>query len=239
MSRTRHIVTILVLITALAIALSLTGCGVPEEDTGGGPQDPEREVVRLAPNEVTEYEGADLSSVDDFRENSIKGPQEVDLETYSLTVAGLVEEPVELTYDEVLEGYDGYEKVVTLNCVEGWSVDILWEGILLEDMFEQAGVTDDATVVIFRCADDYSTSLTLDFIRENDILMAYKMNGVDLPAERGFPFQLVAEDKWGYKWAKWITDIELSDDDMFRGYWESRGYSRTGDLENGPRGEAR
>jgi DMSO/TMAO reductase YedYZ molybdopterin-dependent catalytic subunit len=69
--------------------------------------------------------------------------------------------------------------------------------------------------------------------------MAYKMNGVDLPAERGFPFQLVAEDKWGYKWAKWITEIELSDDEGFRGYWESRGYSRTGDLERGPRGEER
>lgn len=239
MSHTRHIAPVLALVVALVLAISLAGCGTAEEESGGGPQDPEREVERLAPNEVTEYEGKDLSSADDFRENSIKGPQEVDLESYSLTVDGLVDEPMELTYDEVIEGLDSYEKVVTLNCVEGWSVDILWEGILLEDLFEQAGITDDASVVIFRCADDYSTSLTLDFVRENEILMAYKMNGVDLPAERGFPFQLVAEDKWGYKWAKWITDIELSEDETFRGYWESRGYSRTGDLENGPRGEAR
>jgi DMSO/TMAO reductase YedYZ molybdopterin-dependent catalytic subunit len=222
------------------VALALVGCSSGEdEEESSAPKDIEQEVSQLAPGEVTEYEGKDLSSADDFRENSIKGPQEVDLETYSLAVTGLVDEPMELTYDEVVEGYDPYEKIVTLNCVEGWSVDILWRGVLLADMFEAAGVDDDATVVIFRCADDYSTSLTLDYIRDNEILMAYGMNGVELPTERGFPFQLVAEDKWGYKWAKWITEIELSDDEDFEGFWESRGYSNKGDLENGPRGEPR
>ena len=221
------------------VALALAGCTSPDEEESSGPKDVEREASQLAPGEVSEYEGKDLSSADDFRENSIKGPQEVDLETYSLAVTGLVDDPMELSYDEVVEDYDPYEKVVTLNCVEGWSVDILWEGVLLADMFEAAGVQDDATVVIFRCADDYSTSLTLDYIRDNEILMAYGMNGVELPTERGFPFQLVAEDKWGYKWAKWITEIELSDDEDFEGFWESRGYSDTGDLENGPRGEPR
>jgi DMSO/TMAO reductase YedYZ molybdopterin-dependent catalytic subunit len=63
--------------------------------------------------------------------------------------------------------------------------------------------------------------------------MAYKMNEVTMPAERGYPFQLVAESKWGYKWIKWITEIELSDDTDYRGYWESRGYSNTGDRDKG------
>jgi len=61
--------------------------------------------------------------------------------------------------------------------------------------------------------------------------MAYKMNNVTIPEERGFPFQLVAEDKWGYKWIKWITEIELSDDPNYRGYLESRGYSNTGNVD--------
>jgi DMSO/TMAO reductase YedYZ molybdopterin-dependent catalytic subunit len=65
---------------------------------------------------------------------------------------------------------------------------------------------------------------------ENDIIMAYKMNGVKLPAERGFPFHLVAESKMGYKWIKWITEIELSDDEDYRGYWESRGFSNDANL---------
>jgi len=60
--------------------------------------------------------------------------------------------------------------------------------------------------------------------------MANKMNGVVLPPERGFPFQLVAEQKWGYKWIKWITQIELSSDTNYKGFWESRGYNNDGSL---------
>ena len=56
------------------------------------------------------------------------------------------------------------------------------------------------------------------------------MNGVKLPPERGFPFQLVAEDKWGYKWVKWIEQLEVSSDASYRGYWEQRGYSNDGSL---------
>ncbi len=63
--------------------------------------------------------------------------------------------------------------------------------------------------------------------------MAHKMNGVTIPPERGHPFQLVAESKWGYKWIKWITKIELSDDENYKGYWESRGYSNSADLDKG------
>jgi DMSO/TMAO reductase YedYZ molybdopterin-dependent catalytic subunit len=60
--------------------------------------------------------------------------------------------------------------------------------------------------------------------------MAYKMNDVVLPAERGFPFQLVAESEWGYKWVKWITGIEISNNTSYEGYWESRGFSNSGDV---------
>jgi len=66
---------------------------------------------------------------------------------------------------------------------------------------------------------------------DNDILLAYKMNEIILPAVRGFPFQLVAESKWGYKWIKWVTKIELSDDEDYQGFWESRGYNNEGDLD--------
>ena len=84
--------------------------------------------------------------------------------------------------------------------------------------------------MILYAHDGYSTSLPLKDLFERDIIMAYKMNNVTLPAERGFPFQLVAEDKWGYKWIKWIERIELSDNQQYRGYWEQRGYSNNGDL---------
>jgi DMSO/TMAO reductase YedYZ molybdopterin-dependent catalytic subunit len=181
--------------------------------------------------EVREYEGINLSSLNEFRENSIVGPQYIDLETYRLKITGLVENPLEYTYDEVLTDYEKYEKVVELNCVEGWSVKILWEGVLVGDLLEQAGVSPEAKVVIFHAYDGYTTSLPLDYIIDNKILMAYKMNDVVLPPERGAPFQLVAESKWGYKWIKWITEIELSDDENYKGFWERRGYSNEGNLD--------
>ena len=182
--------------------------------------------------EVEDYEGEDLSSIEDFRENSIKGIQYINEEDYLLKVTGLINNPLELTYQEVLDNYQNYDKVVTLNCVEGWSVIILWEGFLVRDIIKEAGVSPDAKVVIFHAHDGYSTSFPIDYIINNDIIMAYKMNGGTIPPERGFPFQLVAESKWGYKWIKWITEIELSDDTNYKGYWESRGYSNEGDLND-------
>jgi len=180
--------------------------------------------------EIREYEGQDLSSINSFRENSIKGPQYLDNETYRLTITGLVNNELEYTYDDVLSNYPSFKKVVTLRCVEGWSVTILWEGIQLKDLIADAEVNPEATTVIFYAYDGYSTSLPLDYIIDNNIMMAYKMNNVTLPPERGFPFQLVAESKWGYKWIKWITAIELSDNEDYRGFWESRGYPNDADL---------
>lgn len=184
----------------------------------------------LKPVEIREYEGQKLSSIYDFRENSIKGPQYIDNENYRLVVTGLVSNTMEYTYDDVIEDHQHYEKVVTLYCVEGWDATILWEGILVKDLLAEAKVEPTAKIVVFHAYDGYSTSLPLDYIIDNDIIIAYEMNGVVLPPERGFPFQLVAESKYGYKWIKWITRIELSDDADYRGYWESRGFSNDADL---------
>jgi len=184
----------------------------------------------LSPVEIREYEGQKLSSIDGFRENSIDGPQFIDNESYRLAITGLVNNEIEYTYGDIIGNHQLFEKVVTLHCIEGWDVTILWEGVLVKDLIEEAGVDSGAKIVIFYAYDGYSTSLPLDYIIHNDILMAYKMNSVVLPPERGFPFQLVAENKYGYKWIKWITEIELSDNVDYKGYWESRGFSNDADL---------
>jgi DMSO/TMAO reductase YedYZ molybdopterin-dependent catalytic subunit len=190
-----------------------------------------RRAPRLKPVEVREYQGQKLSSIDDFRENSIKGPQYVDIKTYRLKITGLVKKPMSYTYDEVIKNFAHASKVVTLNCVEGWSVTILWEGVRLRELIEKAEPLPSARVIIFHAHEGYSTSFPLDYVMKNDILMAYRMNDATIPPERGFPFMLVAESKWGYKWIKWITEIELSDKVNYRGYWESRGYSNQGNLD--------
>lgn len=184
----------------------------------------------LAPVEVRSYNGKDLSSVNDFRENSIAGPQHINITDYRLTITGLTNRTVVYTYDEVLGKYPHYTKVVTLHCVEGWDATILWEGVLVRDLIADAGPDTRANTVIFTAHDGYTTSFPLAYFTDRDILMAYRMNNVTMPAERGYPFQIVAEDKWGYKWIKWIEKIELSNDPSYRGYWEQRGYSNTGNL---------
>jgi len=220
-------VTLAMLLSALLLALG----GCPGDITNGNGET--NGDGSLEPVEVREYQGENLSSVNDFRENSIKGPQYVDIENYQLEITGLVENPASYSYDEVIEGYKHYKKVVTLNCVEGWSVNILWEGVLVSDLLAEAKPLPEAKVVIFHAYDGYTTSLPVDYIMDNDILMAYMMNEIPLPPERGFPFELVAESKWGYKWIKWVTAIELSDDVDYRGYWEDRGFSNTADLDEG------
>ena len=187
--------------------------------------------VVLSGVEINSYQGEKLGSINDFRENSIKGPQHIDKNSYKLEIGGLVSSPTFYTYDDILK-LPNYQKVVTLNCVEGWSVKVLWGGILVKDLFKDLTIKPEAKTVIFYAADGYSTSFPLDYILNNNIIMADKMNGVVLPPERGFPFQLVAEQKWGYKWIKWITKIELSSDTNYKGFWESRGYNNGGDLND-------
>jgi DMSO/TMAO reductase YedYZ molybdopterin-dependent catalytic subunit len=204
----------------LLVLLAVSGC-----------QSTIMEDNNLGEVEIREYEGIDLSSVDAFRENAIKGPQTIDIESYGLSVTGLCQEPKSYTYDEVIDSYTNYKKVSELHCVEGWSVTILWEGVLVRELIEESKPLAEAKVVIFHAYDGYTTSFPIEYIMDNDILLAHKMNGITLPAERGFPFQLAAESKWGYKWIKWVTKIELSDDINYEGFWESRGYSNTGDLD--------
>jgi len=180
--------------------------------------------------EIREYQGEKLSSINDFRENSIKGPQILDKENYTLKITGLIENKKNYTYSYLINNFTNYKKVVTLFCVEGWSTKILWEGVLISDILKDVKPKSDAKIIIFHAYDGYTTSLSLDYIEKNNIIMAYKMNNVTLPPERGFPLQLVAESKWGYKWIKWITEIELSENEYYEGYWESRGYSNNGNL---------
>lgn len=85
-------------------------------------------------------------------------------------------------------------KVVKLDCVEGWDVNIHWRGILVNDLIKEVNPKPDADTVIFYTYDDYSASFPLDYIKNNNILLANKMNNVTIPAEHGFSFPACS---WG------------------------------------------
>jgi DMSO/TMAO reductase YedYZ molybdopterin-dependent catalytic subunit len=178
----------------------------------------------LYPSEIRNYQGEDLSSINNVEEEKINGTQYINATSYMLTVTGLVDRTLSLSYNDILNNYQTYKKVVTIHCVEGWTAKILWEGFLVSDLLKQAGVNPNATTAIFYASDGYSTSLPIDYLSKNNIIIAYKMNNITMPPERGFPFELVAESQYGYKWIKWLTTIEISDNSSYLGFWESRGY---------------
>ncbi|MCC4771707.1 molybdopterin-dependent oxidoreductase [Methanosarcina sp. DH2] len=219
----------LLLIISVAFTVFLTAFS-------GCVSDRERTVIYDNETETLSYQGEQLTPIAQQRNNAIRGTQYIDRESYRLQVDGLVENPRNFTYEEIT-GLPQTSKVIDLNCVEGWSFNAKWTGVEIAEIFEETGVMENATTVIFYSTDGYSTSLDKDYLLENDIILAYKLNDVTLPPERGFPLQLVAEDKYGYKWAKWIVRIELSDS-PYRGYWEERGYNNIADV-GGPAFERR
>ena len=196
--------------------------------SGGVPESP-----ALAEEvEATEFQGVRLTPIKDQNNNALAGTQVIDRDTYILTVDGLVDNPLTLTYDQLLE-YPQESWLMQLHCVEGWDFRAKWTGPQLNSIFNDAGVQPEAKIVIFYTTDapEGYSSLDLDYIRDNNIIIALKLNDITLPTDRGFPFQVVAKEKFGYKWAKWVTRIELSSDTSFRGYWEEAGYNNNADIE--------
>lgn len=184
--------------------------------------------------EAGQFQGTLLTRLADQRNNAIQGTQYIDRDTYRLTVTGLVGRPLNLTYGDLL-ALPAYSEIVYMPCVEGWGFTAKWTGFRITDLLKMAELSPDATYVLFRSADGYSSGLPLSYIVARDTLMAYGINDVTLPPDRGFPLQVVAADKYGYKWAKWVTSIEIGDKEV-EGFWESRGYSNSGDVGGFPFG---
>jgi len=191
------------------------------------------------PGEVTQYQGINLTPISVFVQYLIQHPdvaiagwQNINQATYRLAVTGLVNNSFTYTYDDVINNFTSYDQVATLLCVEDWSVTMLWEGVRVSDLLQQAGVSSNATVIIFHASDGYTTALPIDFIAQNNIMLAYKMNNVTLPASAGFPFMLIAQNQYVYKWIKWVTELEVSNDTGYLGYWESQGYPNNATVTN-------
>jgi DMSO/TMAO reductase YedYZ molybdopterin-dependent catalytic subunit len=228
---------LLVVLAAACLAVAcLAGCvrGRGATTSGGSGAAVEVTQTGVLPSvEVTSFRGKPLSPITALQENSIAGPQHIDRAKYRLRVDGLVRRPLSLTYDQVLAFRPSFRKVVTLSCVEGWSATLLWEGLRVRDLLASAGVDPSATVVIFHAHDGYTDALPISYLTSRNILLAYRQNGVALTDEWGWPLQVVAEDKWGYKWVKWIERVEVSSNASYRGFWENRGYSVDASLSSG------
>lgn len=172
--------------------------------------------------------------IEDFNVVSIRGTPEIDIDKYELSIEGLVENPFTLRYSDLLS-YPAKTKIIMLRCVEGWSGVGEWTGIPLRNILEEAKIRYNARTVVFYSKDGYSTSLSVEDSLRDNVMLSYKVNGQALPKEHGYPLRLVVEDKYGYKWIKWITHIEVIKG-TYKGYWESYGYNNKADV-GGPKKE--
>ncbi|MBV9547294.1 MAG: molybdopterin-dependent oxidoreductase [Chloroflexi bacterium] len=146
---------------------------------------------------------------------------------WKLKIDGLVDSPMELTYDQLtaLPASEGY---YTLMCISNeiggdlWG-NALWKGVKLRDLLMQAGVHTDAYKAVFTAADDYKDSVRLENALHPDALLAWEMNGAPLKNEHGFPARLLIPGIYGMKNVKWLTGITIVADD-FRGFWQNQGW---------------
>ena len=144
--------------------------------------------------------------------------------TWRLRIDGLVERPLELSYDE-LRALPRAEQVSTFHCVTGWTVaDVRWAGVRFRDLLEPAGVRPEATALRFVSAEKpYDDTLTLPQAELPDVLLAYEQDGRPLSRGHGAPARVVMPEMYGYKSVKWVERIELVAHPR-PGYWEQRGY---------------
>ena len=160
---------------------------------------------------------------------SALGAPEIKLETWRLSVAGLVERELSLSFEE-LRRLPQVRLTRDFHCVTAWSIkDVVWEGVAFHELAKLAGARSEARWVMFHCADGYTTPVPLEDAMADDSLIALKMNDNPIPVEQGFPARPFVPHLYAWKSAKWITKIEFMKE--YRdGYWESRGYHERGNV---------
>jgi len=146
-----------------------------------------------------------------------------DLSTWTMRVFGLVNEEKQWTWDE-FTALPTKQVTVDIHCVTRWSkFDTLWEGVPFRDVAEMVGVKPEAKFVIAHCEYGYTTSLPLEEMMDDDVLLAYKFDGKPLEPDHGWPLRSLAPKKYFWKSAKWLRAIEFTDKDRL-GFWEQAGY---------------
>ncbi|MCI3208058.1 MULTISPECIES: molybdopterin-binding protein [Pandoraea] len=230
----------------------LSGCDRITQSAAGGSVLRSTEKLTMASQRgllgrqamAPQFSVADLSPV--FRANGTQAPESDEYNRllanqfadWRLQIRGLVEQPLDLTLAD-LKRLPSRTQITRHDCVEGWSAIGQWTGVALGRVLDAARVKPGARYVVFYCADELEASLDgsgryyesidlLDAYHPQTIL-AYGMNGKDLPVAHGAPLRLRVERQLGYKQAKYLMRIEVvtSFDKVWGGrggYWEDRGY---------------
>jgi DMSO/TMAO reductase YedYZ molybdopterin-dependent catalytic subunit len=177
-------------------------------------QAPDRSVPRLPPGQVLTPKWPVLT----YGETP-----KADLATWSFRCHGLVDREISWTWKEFLE-LPRVTVTSDIHCVTRWSrFDNVWEGVSAREILGRAGVRPGAGAVMARSDGGYTTNLRLQDLLEDDVLLAFRHDGGDLPAEHGGPCRLVVPRLYFWKSAKWIRAFEVMEGNA-PGFWEENGY---------------
>jgi len=162
---------------------------------------------------------------------------QVSKDSWRLKIGGMVDNPMELTFDDLL-ARPQVERYITLSCVSNpVGGDLVgnarWQGVLLRDVLEEAGVHAGATQIVSRSIDDWTAGTPTEIVMDGrDAMLAIAMNGEPLPARHGYPVRMVVPGLYGYVSAtKWVTQIELTRWEDYDAYWVPRGWSKEGPIK--------
>ena len=135
---------------------------------------------------------------------------EVNIEDYRLVVDGLVETPLSLTYEAILD-YPTVTEVVLLVCPGFFTDNAEWTGVTMTTLLAEAGIRPKASEVTFHAlGSEYKVVLPLDVVQQDGVFLAHTVNGQVLPAKHGYPLRLVMRGNYGYDWIKWVSRVEIS-----------------------------
>lgn len=168
-----------------------------------------------------------LLPVGGWRIYTISGSMPVfDASEWRLQIQGLVERPVELSYEQLLR-LPRAEQTSTFHCVTGWTVNhVHWTGVRLRHIFDLVQPLSTAKAIRFDSLEiPYNDSLTLAQAQLSDVMLAYEMDGRALSRPHGSPVRLVIPEMYGYKGVKWLSRMEFVDRQP-SGYWEELGYDQ-------------
>ncbi|MGI8727291.1 MAG: molybdopterin-dependent oxidoreductase [Solirubrobacterales bacterium] len=157
----------------------------------------------------------------------------IDPDEWRLRVTGMVEEPLELSFDDLL-ALDPVELDATLVCVHnpvgGPRIDSArWLGVPIARLLEESKPLPGASQLLARSVDGYTSGVPLPWIEAGSTaILAIGMAGEPLPTVNGFPARLLIPGLWGADAnTKWVTELELTTWEAIRDYWDRRGWPRT------------
>ena len=174
---------------------------------------------------ATTFSDAELTPFEKFPINGydVEDPGVI-FENWTLTVSGAVQKPGDYKLDQI-QALPRIRQNTRHVCVEGWDVIGRFGGARFSDFLTMIGADTSARFVSVTCADDYYESLDMATALHPQTLLCYEMYDEPLSRKHGAPLRLNIPTKVGYKQAKYLTDLKVTNVLEKVGYWEDQGYS--------------